>query len=175
MIRLELIDEKNIEYAIKIQNKIFPEYNGKRNYYGSLGEYSQTKYFLIYDDNTCIGTTGLYYYKNDFDNAWLGFFGFLEEYRNKGYGTVALKLTEDYMHNIGFKFVRLFTDRLGNDIAINFYKKNGYIFENYDCKLEELKDLFDVVIGSKSLTGGYVPKWNNKFINISKQTKKQMN
>ena len=40
MIRLELIDEKNIEYAIKIQNKIFPEYNGKRNYYGSLGEYS---------------------------------------------------------------------------------------------------------------------------------------
>ena len=63
-----------------------------------------------------------------------------------------------------FKFVRLFTDRLGNDIAINFYKKNGYIFENYDCKLEELKDLFDVVIGSKSLTGGYVPKWNNKFI-----------
>ena len=77
MIRLELIDEKNIEYAIKIQNKIFPEYNGKRNYYGSLGEYSQTKYFLIYDDNnTCIGTTGLYYYKNDFDNAWLGFFGF---------------------------------------------------------------------------------------------------
>ena len=79
------------------------------------------------------------------------------------------------MHNIGFKFVRLFTDRLDNDIAINFYKKNGYIFENYDCKLEELKDLFDVVIGSKSLTGGYVPKWNNKFINISKQAKKQMN
>ena len=43
MIRLELIDEKNIEYAIKIQNKIFPEYNGKSNYYGSLVEYSQTK------------------------------------------------------------------------------------------------------------------------------------
>ena len=34
--------------------------------------------------------------------------------------------------------------------------------------------MYDVVIGSKSLIGDNVPNWNNKFINLTKQTLKQM-
>ena len=174
MIKLELITKDNFEFAVKIQNKIFPEYNGKNNYLSSLEESSKNKFFLVYDDEKCIGTSGIYYY-NDYPlDAWLGFFGFLEEYRYKGYGKKVLKLTEEYAKKLGFKYIRLFTDRLNNDIAINFYKKNGYIFEEYDSNLEELNDSFDVVIGSKSLIGDNVPNWNNKFINLTKQTLKQM-
>lgn len=173
MIRLELIVKDNIEYAIKIENIIFPEYNAKNNYLGSLEKDSKTKFYLAYDNNECIGITGIYYYKNDLENAWVAFFGLLEEFRYKGYGKVLLQLTEDLMRDMGFKYSRLFTDRLNNDLAISFYKRNGYVFEKYDSNLEELKDLFDVVIGSKSLCDLEVPKWNNKFINLSKQTKKQ--
>lgn len=173
MVRLELINKDNIEYATRIENIIFPEYNARNNYLGSLEKDSKTKYYLAYDNNECVGITGIYYYKDDFDNAWVGFFGLLEEYRYKGYGKELLKLTEDLMKDMGFKYSRLFTDRLNNDVAINFYKRNGYVFEKYDSNLEELKDLFDVVIGSKSLCDLEVPKWNNRFINLSKQTKKQ--
>ena len=173
MLRLELITNENFEYAVKIQNIIFPHYNGRNNYLSSLDINSKNKFFLAYNDDICIGTTGIYYYKNDNDNAWLGFFGLLEEYRYKNYGKLLLKLTEDYAYSLGFKYMRLFTDRLNNDIAINFYKREGYTFEKYESNEEELKDLFDIVIGSKSLIGNDVPKWNNKFINLTKQTKKQ--
>lgn len=173
MLRLELITKDNFEFAVKIQNIIFPHYNGRNNYLSSLDINSKNKFFLAYNDDICIGTTGIYYYKNDNDNAWLGFFGLLEEYRYRNYGKLLLKLTEDYAYRLGFKYMRLFTDRLNNDIAINFYKREGYTFEKYESNEEELKDLFDVVIGSKSLIGNDVPKWNNKFINLTKQTKKQ--
>ena len=128
---------------------------------------------MVYDNDICVDITGIYSYNNDKDNAWLGFFGIKEEFRMNKYGTKALLLTEEYAKNKGFKYMRLFTDKYGNDYVINFYKKNGYIFEDYDCDLEALKDSFKVVIGSKSLTNDKLDKWNNRFINLSKQTLKQ--
>nr|MCR5307674.1 GNAT family N-acetyltransferase [bacterium] len=110
---------------------------------------------------------------NDKDNAWLGFFGIKEDYRDKGYGKKSLKLTEEYAKSAGFKYMRLFTDKLDNEKAISFYEANGYSFEDYDCDKEELKDEFNVVIGSKSLCDEEVPLWDNKFINLTKQTYKQ--
>ena len=173
MINLELITEENIDYAIRVQNEIFDEYNGKNNYISSVKNSKQSQFFLVYNKNKCIGVTGIYSYKEDHDNAWIGFFGIKEEYRCKGYGSKVLKLTEKYAKSTGFKYVRLFTDKVDNDIAINFYKNNGYTFEDYYNESEELKDEFNVIIGSKSLCSEEVPLWNNKFINLTKQTYKQ--
>jgi len=97
-----------------------------------------------------------------------------EEFRNKGYGKFALELTEEYAKDMGYKIMRLFTDRLDNDLAINFYKKYGYVFEKYDSNEEFLKDEFDVVIGSKSISDLKVDVWGNRFINLTKQTMKQL-
>ncbi len=108
-----------------------------------------------------------------YDNAWLGFFGIKEEYRNKGYGKHALLLTEEYAKGEGYKLMRLFTDKDDNDLAINFYKKYGYTFGDYDPNEEKLKDMFKVVIGSKSISEYKLTPWNNRFINLSKQTIKQ--
>lgn len=174
LMKLERINKDNFELALKIENEIFPLYNAKYNYLSSLDNDSKNKFFIIYENNMAIGVTGIYFYNDDNSNAWLGFFGLLEEYRYKGYGKQSLKMTEDYAKELGFKFIRLFTDRL-NIKAINFYKKYGYTFEEYDSDLEGLKDEFDVVIGSKSLDNGDVPLWNNKFINLTKQTIKQNN
>lgn len=173
MLELKLITEENLEYAIRVQNEIFPEYNGKQNYIKSIENSKQSQFFLAFYKKKCIGVTGIYSYKEDHDNAWIGFIGIKEESRGKGFGTKLLKLTEKYALNMGFKFIRLFTDRLDNDLAIKFYTDNGYTFEDYKNDEEELKDEFDVVIGSKSLTDEAVPLWDNKFINLTKQTYKQ--
>lgn len=173
MLELKLITKENLDYAIRVQNEIFPEYNGKNNYICSIENSSQSQFFLIFNKDKCVGVTGIYSYKNDKDNAWLGFFGIKEEFREKGFGKKALKLTEDYAKSLGYKYMRLFTDRVDNDQAINFYKNLGYSFEDYNCDMEELKDEFDVVIGSKSLIDEEVPLWDNKFINLTKQTYKQ--
>lgn len=175
MLKLELINKDNIDFAIKIENKIFPLYNAKNNYILSLKKDSKCHYYLVYDNDTCVGITGIYAYEKDYDNAWIGFFGIIEKYREKGYGKEVLKLTEDYARNMNYKFMRLFTDKIDNDLAINFYKKYGYSFEDYNNDLEKLKDEFNVVIGSKSLCNEKVNLWNNRFINLSKQTIKQQN
>ncbi len=173
MLDLKLITSDNLDYAVNVENEIFPEYNAKNNYLSSINNYSQSQFFLVFDKEKCVGITGIYSYKNDYDNAWLGFFGIKEEYRDKGYGKKSLKLTEEYAKSLGYKYMRLFTDKLDNEKAISFYEANGYTFEDYNCDKEELKDEFNVVIGSKSLNKEEVPLWNNKFINLTKQTYKQ--
>ena len=173
MLELKLITKDNLEYAIRVQNEIFPEYNGKNNYISSIGNSKQSQFFLLMNKDTCVGITGIYSYKNDRDNAWLGFFGIKQLYRNKGFGKKALRITEEYASSLGFKFMRLFTDKENNDLAINFYKNLGYTFEDYDNNDEALKDEFNVVIGSKSLCEEEVDPWNNRFINLTKQTYKQ--
>lgn len=172
MLRLELITKDNIDIAIKIENEIFKEYNAKNNYYDSL-ENDRVNFFLVYDNSIIVGISGVYSYKDDHDNAWLGFFGIKEEYRNKKYGKKTLLLSEEYAKKLNFKFMRLLTDKFNNDYAIEFYKKNGYTFEDYDSDLESLKEEFKVVIGSKALGDIKPDKWDNRFINLSKQTIKQ--
>ena len=173
MLDLKLITSENLDYAVNVENEIFPEYNAKNNYIASIKNSNQSQFFLIFDKERCVGITGIYSYKNDSDNAWLGFFGIKEEYRDKGYGRKSLKLTEEYAKSAGFKYMRLFTDKLDNEKAIAFYEANGYSFEDYVCDKEELKNEFNVVIGSKSLHKEEVPLWDNKFINLTKQTYKQ--
>ena len=172
MLDLKLITTENLEFAINLENEIFPEYNAKNNYISSIKNSNQSQFFLIFDKELCVGITGIYSYKDDRENAWLGFFGIKEEYRDRGYGKKSLKLTEDYAKSLGFKYMRLFTDRT-NEKAIKFYQNNGYTFEDYNCEEEEARDEFDVVIGSKALGKGKVEPWNNEYINITKQTYKQ--
>lgn len=173
MLDLKLITSDNLEYSINVSNEIFPEYNAEKNYICSIENNSQSQFFLVFDKEICVGITGIYSYKNDRDNAWLGFFGIKEAYRDKGYGKKALRLTEKYAKSLGYKFIRLFTDKENNDKAIKFYELNGYTFEDYNCDKEALKDSFNVVIGSKSLGDEEVPLWDNKFINLTKQSYKQ--
>lgn len=53
-----------------------------------------------------MGITGVYYY--DLDSAWLGWFGVLPEYRNKGIGCRLLNKTIKLVSSMGFKYLRLY-------------------------------------------------------------------
>ena len=128
---LERITEKNINYAVSIQEELFPGESARTNYEESLEPSSDFEYYLIRHEGVCVGITGLYHYTEDRDSAWLGWFGIREEYRRKHLGSKALKMFEHMAIEKGYHFARLYTDALNNDRAIAFYQSNGYISEHY--------------------------------------------
>ena len=172
MLKLEVVTELTVNKALELQNEIFPGKNGSANYIGSLNDDSKNIFFIIYDDNTIIGITGLYYYKYDLESAWLAFFGLKDEFRHKGYGKKTLKLSKEYAKKLNFKFLRVLIDNEDKE-TYAFYKKNHFKFEQYNCSSEPLKDEINYNIGSIKISHQKLKLWDNKFINVSKQVKKQ--
>ena len=93
--------------------------------------------------------------------------------RKKGYGTQIFKIFENWAKENGFKTIRLYTDEVDNAQACVLYENMGMIKEYYKNSDDITKDVGDIVIYSKSLTGEVVALWNNKFINIKGQKDKE--
>lgn len=175
---LIMVTKDNYKEAIKIQKEIFPSENGTLNILASLDretfikntkvEYidDHIKYYLAKDNDNYIGITGLYYYNFDKDSAWIGWYGVLNEYRNKGLGKELLKETATLARNKGFKYLRLYTDYIENYNAVKLYESMGFIGEKYN--IEKLE--YDCRIYSLSLTDESVPLWNNRLLGLSHQS-----
>ena len=177
----ELITFANVEEAIKLQNSIFPRENAKKNFLDAIKEgieakvptKFQTQYFLVKDENNeAVGLWG-HYIENRNDECWLGWFGVKNEMHKKGYGTQIFKIFENWAKENGFKTIRLYTDEVDNAQACVLYENMGMIKEYYKNSDDITKDVGDIVIYSKSLTGEVVDLWNNKFINIKGQKDKE--
>ena len=175
---LVLVDKSNYQEAIEIQKMIFPEENGTLNVLASLDrelfikvsglEYidDHVKYYLARVNNEYIGITELYYYGDDLDNVWIAWYGILEEYRNKGLGKEILLKTIELAKSKNFKYLRLYTDPVGNHKAMLLYERMGFIGEEYTA--EELP--FKCLIYSMSLDGSKVPLWNNEYLDLCYQS-----
>ena len=176
MLKQVLISKDNLDFATRLQNEIFSNSldNAYQNYLDSVLNITNNKYYLIYDNLTCIGISGLYYYEIDPTSAWLGWFGVKPEYRRCGYGSRILKLFEKTAKKLGFKYTRLYTDQFNNEAAISFYKTNGYLFEEYKNDNDGASNKIKVYIASKSLGKYPIKLWNNKNINLTEQLKKQL-
>ena len=170
---LERITNNNIEFAIQIQEKLFPGESGRANFEESLDENSGFKYYLLYEGGACVGVIGLYSYPEDRDSAWLGWFGIREEARRKHYGTHALKAFEEMAASRGYLFARLYTDAVDNDVAIAFYKANGYVCEPYQNPQDPACMKYKTVIFSKSLTSRPLVFWHSRNIHLTEQIAKQ--
>ena len=129
---------------------------------------------MIEENGEIVGISGLYFYAVDPTSAWLGWFGILKEYRRLHLGSKALKIFEAMAVKLGFKTARLYTDKFDNDIAINFYRSNGYTEEDYLLDEDPASKKYPLFIFSKSLDGTKVTRWNNKNIGFTKQTEKQV-
>ena len=173
---LIFVDKNNYKDAIAVQRKIFPNENGTLNILASLdremfmektGIYyvdDHVKYYLAKVNNEYVGITGIYYY--DLDNAWLAWFGIIDEYRNKGLGKKLLRKTLEIAASMNFKSMRLYTSFLDNQNAIKMYEKEGFIGEKYTAE----KLSYDCRIYSKSLVSDTVDLWNNKDLNLGHQS-----
>lgn len=88
ILRYEKINKNNVIEAAKIQYKIFPNSSAYSKYLNELKDNKELPIsFLVYENNNPIGVVGLYDMPEYKDTIWLSWFGVLEEYRFKGYGT----------------------------------------------------------------------------------------
>lgn len=170
---LERITQDNIDYAIQIQEELFPGESGRTNFEESLDENSGYEYYLLYEGGVCVGVIGIYSYPEDQNSAWLGWFGIREGFRRKNLGTTALKVFEEMAAARGYLFARLYTDAVNNDAAIAFYKANGYIGEPYQNSTDPACMKYKTVILSKALTPEPLVPWNSRNIHLTEQIAKQ--
>lgn len=173
----KIVDFGNALDAIDIQRKIFSG-DGMINILASLDRDlfisvsgihyidDHIKYYLVCDGDVKVGIVGLYYYPDDDESMWLGWFGVLSEYRGRGYGRVILNWAMNEVLRCGRKYLRLYTDKDENIEAIKLYEKLGFIGEKYIS--EELD--YNCYIYSKSVVGNDIELWNNRYLGLKNQS-----
>ena len=175
MITLVRITENNLDYAVRVQEELFPGESARTNYTESLSEGSGYEYALMYQDGACVGVIGLYRYPEDPESAWLGWFGVRAGYRRRRLGSEALGMFEETAAARGYRFARLYTDAVNNEAAIAFYKANGYTCEPYENTRDLAAADHKTLIFSKALTSDPLIPWNNRSIHLTEQIAKQEN
>ncbi len=179
---LKSVDRTNYKEAIRIQNSIFPHENGALNILASLDRDlfikvsglaypdHRVRYWLADTGGTAAGISGLYHYGGEPDDVWLGWFGILAEYRQRGYGRELLELTMRKAASEGFRCLRLYTDYRDNHDAVRLYEALGFAGEKYTA--EELP--YDCRIYSKHLCGGEAIPWDNRYLDLSRQAELEL-
>ena len=164
---IELLNNDNISDAIKMQKDLFPLENGSEDLKEALNNVCPPhqffqRYWLVKVGVKYVGIFGFYAYKHSPKDAWLGWYGVVEDERKKGYGKQILLEAMKIARDLGFDTLRLFTDEEDNDKAVLLYKKLEMLEEEYvnpaDCHYEVGRTL----IFSKSLTDKITKPWNNK-------------
>ena len=176
-LRFEEVTYDNLELAVKIQNEIFPLEDGRLNYIEGITNDPYRKEminFIVYDDSIPVGVVGLYSYNEYPNDAWLSWFGVLEQYRNQKYGLKMFDFFEKIALEKGYHAIHVYTSS-EFDSAINLYNKKRMISENYNNELESSEINNDTIIFSKSLICEKTEKWNNKFLQLTAQSEKESN
>ena len=165
----------NLEEACKIQNEIFPTENGRENYIEGIKKDPYRKEminYIVYDNNIGVGVVGIYSYHEYPEDAWLAWFGVLEKYRNKGYGSKMFDFFENMAREKGYKAIRLYTGKSFTS-AIKLYTKKGMIKECYSNELESEEINNETLVFSKSLDSHKIQRWDNKFLELTAQVEKE--
>ncbi|MCI8461202.1 MAG: GNAT family N-acetyltransferase [Bacilli bacterium] len=174
-LRFEEVNRDNLEIAVKVQNEIFPLENGRDNFIEGIQNNPYRKEminFITYTDEEPVGVVGLYSYNEYPNDAWLSWFGVLDKYRNRGYGSLMFNFFEDLAKKKGYTAVRVYTSAEFED-AIKLYQNKGMISERYSNELECSEINEETIIFSKSLTNKKIDLWNNKFLELTAQIEKE--
>ena len=172
MLKYVEITNDNIEFATKVQMRIFPNESAYEHFKFTIErnlEYE--KYFLVYDGDIVIGVTGLYSNEDIFEtnSLWLGWFGVLEEYRSKGYGkqilTDTIEMSKKLAKKYPIKYFRLYTSERDDKIAQPLYEKVMDIKEYYNNP-DDINYDGTCLIYTKSLDDEKPTYWNDKFLNL---------
>ena len=176
---LHKLTPETLDLIIAIQKDIYSgvaNCDGSINFIDSLND-DTINYYIVYGDSIPVGMAGMYYYKDDPDNAWLGWFGIMSRYRRQQVGTEALHVYESLCRTKKFKYSRVLLDNYiesRDKYVLEFFISNGYIFEEYHNDYDPASFIVPTLILSKSLDEDEdVPLWDNKYINLTEQIEKQ--
>lgn len=153
MLKLEWLTKNNIKTIRDIAKK---EFKSDMKMISNIDIYEEVlngnkcnnidlNYALIKESNKNVGIIGYYIPEQDPKALWLGWFTIKDKYRHKGFGVKALNLLIEQVKSLypDLEVCRTYTD-LDRKIAINFYKKFGFIQETETYKLVD--DEKDTVI-----------------------------
>jgi ribosomal protein S18 acetylase RimI-like enzyme len=144
MIKIEKLTEKYLEDASELVNSVFKdepilpgvafEASLDQDKFEKLNKESRNKirsleYFVAVDDNnSVIGTTGLYALEKDKQDAyWLGWYCVDMKFRGKGIGSKLLDYTIELAKERGKKFLRLYTSTSPEEKAAQLiYESRGF-------------------------------------------------
>ena len=174
---IKKVDATNLQQAIDLQKTLFPHDNGandlRRAVNQELDDWRNIwEYYIGYIDETPVGITGIYDYKEYPSDAWLGWFGVLSKYRRKGIGQQLFNTIKQKAKELGYDNFRLYTNNYDNADAINLYTKQNMTQEKYDNPDDKnFLDAGRTFVFSISLDGTDVQKWNNKKLYLSEHAK----
>lgn len=171
-LKYKKINHENIKVAAQIQYQIFPYASAYYQYRESLNNSDDLPInFLVYYDDFPIGIIGLYEIKEYSDTIWLSWFGLLEKYRHKGFGTQMFQDILIIAKQYHKKFLRLYTYEIWNQEAQPFYQKIMEIGEYYQNPEDDQYDIIEgkCKIFGYSLCNEPIDYWNDRFIDIKSE------
>lgn len=151
--------EENYTEVLTIKHALFPESNCDKDYDKYFDGNDLCNYYLIRQNNTPCATIGWYDFDNKKVDAFIGWFGVLPEFCRQGIGTKALHFIIQEVKDLGYKNLRVYTDKIVNDKSIILYSKYFDICEDYTYP-DKIGKTNNFVIFSKFFTDEKT-KWNN--------------
>ena len=114
------------------------------------------KVWLVKKNKKAVGICGLYSLNKKTDELWLGWFGIVPEFRNKGVGVDVMAHLYKQAKKVGCKKMFSYVDKQG--APLSFYGREGfevigtvkdYIRSNFNVSKDSFEDIDDFVIMKK--------------------------
>lgn len=164
MLSFDVLSLDNYKQVLDIKHVLFPESKSDEDYEKYFSNNSNSEYFLVKENGVSCGITGWY----DFDfkgvNAFMGWFGVLNEFRNKGIGKQILDFTIKRVKDRNFNYFRVYTDEVVNYESSCLYEKEGLIKERYSYP-DKLGNNGNFVVFTKVLSSCGEDLWDNRPLN----------
>ena len=155
------LTKENYFKVLEIKHKLFPESSSDEDYENYFNNVTKSNYYLILLNNVPCATIG--WYEFDSKNAFIGWFGVLKEFQNKGIGSQILNYVINEIKLLNYAYVRVYTDKVENFVSTKLYKKLFDLEEAYTYP-DKLGSTGNFVIYSKFLTNEN-ELWNNRPLN----------
>lgn len=162
----KILNLESLDVAFKIQKESWPDDPDYEDLYEkATNPKDDNCFFLVYDNNTLIGLTGVDIYPQYPDTIWLDWFTILPKFRKHGYGKKVLLDTINYCKNLHkYEYFRIDTTYYESIPALILYNKVMHLQEDYTIEdTEDEKNEF--VIYTYSLNGK-LQYWNNRYLGL---------
>lgn len=174
MLRFVEVTPENHDIAIKIQNTIFPNENGRDEivagaYQIRTDRMDEIYYWIAYEGETPVGICGITEYLDYPEDCFLGWYGVLENHRRSGYGRKMFEHCKQKAKEKGYKTLRLYTDEVDNSVAVLAYKQFGMTGEYYEHPTDKTVFVGKQIVFSIPLDGKELVKWNNRMLYLAEE------
>ncbi len=164
----EIVNLENLDIAFTIQKETWKDdvdYNDL--YEKATNTKDDNCFFLVYDNDTLIGLTGVDVYEEYKETIWLDWFTILKEHRRKGYGEKVLRDTIQYCIALKvYDTFRVETTYYESRPALFLYDKVMQMKEDYTAE-DTKTSKTDTLIYSYLLNENKkLEPWNNKYLGL---------